>query len=490
MLQLLNPIWLFGIGGILVPLIIHLWNVKTGKTLKVGSITLMGESSRQNSRSLKLSDLLLLFLRCLMIILLSIMLAEPVWRNLKTAKENKAWVLVEKNAFSETYRHFKKEIDSLNTPGNELHLFEPGFKKADLDDLIKDTTATDTSAILPYWSLFRLMEQQIPPGSKAFIFTGDRLSRFKGARPTTTTAFTWKTYSPSDSASRWINQAYISSSGDIRAIVSESRPKGIVRKTVDINPGGSNTGIQSTINDGKAQLQLNDQKVIADTSTLTIAINAEGFPSDAEYLSAAINAIQKYTGRKIKLVKPSSQQDILFWLSSKALPSGLKPGSTVFQYGQGKVTSTTTWIAPKGHNPLQTEKISLHKRIGYPERAVASPIWEDGFGKPLLDLTRTNDISRYTFYSRLNPEWTDLVWSPEFVKLLIPLILPQRRSINEGALDKRSFGGQVYHPILGGRAESGKLKVEASDNLELYIWFLLIAVFLTERYMSFRNATI
>ena len=66
MLQLLNPIWLFAIGGIVIPLIIHLWNIKKGKTLKVGSISLLGESSRQSAKSLKLIDLLLLFLRCLL----------------------------------------------------------------------------------------------------------------------------------------------------------------------------------------------------------------------------------------------------------------------------------------------------------------------------------------------------------------------------------------------------------------------------------------
>jgi hypothetical protein len=407
------------------------------------------------------------------------------------AEENMAWVLIEKGTFAETYRNFKKEIDSLTDTGNELHFFEPGFKKTDLIDITRDTTTTDTSAKLSYWSLLRLLEQQIPPGTKAYIFTGDRLNRFKGARPATTTAITWKTYSPSDSASRWIDHAYLSSSGDVRTIISESTPKGLLRKTVDINPGTSNADIKRTIVDGKPQVQLNDHKVIADTSTLTIAINAEGFPSDAEYLTAAISAIQKYTARKIELVKPSREQDILFWLSSKDLPSGLKAGSTVFQYAKGKAVSTNSWLEiSDGTNPLQSEDIALHKRIAYPSKESGFSIWEDGYGKPILDLRNQNQISLYTFYTRLDPEWTDLVWSPEFVKLLIPIIVPKTQPIPQEKLDKRSIASIQMLPHSDLRLPTSDLRVNPVLNtldLKYYLWILLMATFLIERFLSFRN---
>ena len=124
MFQLLNPIWLFGISGIIIPLLIHLWNVKKGKTLKIGSVSLLGESSRQNARSLRLLDLLLLLLRCLLIIIVSILLAEPVWISSNSASRKGGWILIEKDNFTETYSNFQKEIDSLDQAGFDLHLFE------------------------------------------------------------------------------------------------------------------------------------------------------------------------------------------------------------------------------------------------------------------------------------------------------------------------------------------------------------------------------
>ncbi len=498
MLQLLNPIWLFGISGILIPLVIHLWNVKTGKTLKVGSITLMGESSRQNSRSLKLMDLLLLFLRCLLIILVSLILAEPVWKSQQAAKENKAWILFEKSAFPETYKKFKIEIDSLNNAEGEIHLFKPGFKRVGLEELLSDTTTSDSSEKLPYWSLLKLMEQQIPEGSKAFIYTSDQANRFKGVRPTISTIIQWKTFTPVDSTSKWIDHTYLASSGDIRTTVSESSPQGTLSMAINIRPGNEISGIRASISNGRPQVQLRDQTLIADTSTLTVAINDEGFSNDANYLRAAITAIQKYTSRKIKLVKPSSQQDILFWLSVKPLPSGIKPGSTVFKYANGKSVSNNSWLRmPNDLNTLHTEKTPLHKRIIYPENNSAFSVWEDGFGEPILDLKQINDVSLYTFYSRLNPEWTDLVWSPEFVKLLMPLILPMDPDEPEHVFDKRSIPLTQIKPHSDFRPQNSDLRPQTSrklipDKKELhhYIWFLLMGAFIIERYLSFRNSAI
>ncbi|WP_411272737.1 BatA domain-containing protein [Daejeonella sp.] len=497
MLQLLNPIWLFGISGILVPLIIHLWNIKTGKTLKVGSIRLMGESSRQNSRSLKLMDLLLLFLRCLVIILLSLYLAEPVWKSLQAPKGNKAWILIEKSAFAETYTRFKGEIDSLSAAGEELRLFEPGFKRVELEEMLADSTKADSSALLPYWSLLRLLEQQIPQGSKALIYTSDRANRFKGARPAISTAINWKAFTPADSISKWIDRSYLTISGEIKTIVSESSPSGTFNSAIDIAPGNEISGVRASILNGKAQVQLDGQTLLADTSTLTIAVNVEGFQNDAAYLGAAIASIQKYTSRKIKLVKPSSQQDILFWLSSKELPSGIKANTKVFKYAMGKVTSTNTWLKfTEGLTTLKTENIRVYKRISYPEKALGFSVWEDGFGKPLLDLKQSNNVSLYTFYSRLNPEWTDLVWSPEFVKLLMPLILPAKPDAPNGVFDKRSIHLSQILPHSDLRPPTSELRPQTSDNpvtnkkdLQHFIWILLMGIFIAERYLSFRTST-
>ncbi len=499
MLQLLNPIWLFGISGILIPLIIHLWNVKTGKTLKVGSVSLLGESSRQNSRSLKLMDLLLLFLRCMLIILLSMFLSEPVWRTPAMSETKPGWILAEKENFVETYNRFKPSIDSLMASGNELHLFEAGFKEAELEDLLQDTIPGDSSKKLSYWSLVKLLDQEIPQGSNAFIFTNNRLNRFTGERPSISTPISWKTYTPADSSSKWVRNAYLASSGHIRSVISESQPRGTLHRTVETDPAQSNSELILDIHNGKPGVRLSKGSFVsADTATLKIMIYNDRLPADAEYLGAAIDAIQKYTLRKIKLLKLSSGEipgdlDFLFWLSSKdpaaAQLAKMKPGSSVFLYANGKSTSVNSWIERSGgHSDLRGRQAGLYKRIPFAEAGTGFPVWEDGFGKSVLDMTVYNKVSVYRFYSRLDPEWTELVWSPDLVKLLMPMILPADNPVQHENPDRRSISELQILPLAAENFISPK-EVKRID-INYYFWLLMLLIFIAERWLSFKNNTI
>jgi UDP-N-acetylglucosamine:LPS N-acetylglucosamine transferase len=57
----------FALAALSIPVIIHLWNIRPGKTLKVGSISLITEASKSTKRSFKLLDILLLIIRCLLL---------------------------------------------------------------------------------------------------------------------------------------------------------------------------------------------------------------------------------------------------------------------------------------------------------------------------------------------------------------------------------------------------------------------------------------
>src|SRR5476651_1205398 len=103
---LVSPIWLFALAAIGIPVIIHLWNIRQGKTLKVGSIALFTQSSPKSSRSFKLMDVLLLLLRCLLLILLAILLAMPLWQQHLQNTKAKGWLLIPKEHLTQAYQHF------------------------------------------------------------------------------------------------------------------------------------------------------------------------------------------------------------------------------------------------------------------------------------------------------------------------------------------------------------------------------------------------
>src|ERR1700748_1200800 len=97
-MTLLNPIWLSALAALVIPVVIHLWNIRPGKTLKVGSIALMEASEQKSSRSIKLSDLLLLLVRCLLLALVAFILSAPFLQRYINSGSIKGWLLIPKES--------------------------------------------------------------------------------------------------------------------------------------------------------------------------------------------------------------------------------------------------------------------------------------------------------------------------------------------------------------------------------------------------------
>jgi hypothetical protein len=136
MFQLLYPLGLLAAIGVLVPILVHLWNIKSGKTLKIGSVALLGLPSNQRSRSLKITNWPLLLLRCLLIFLIAFLLAAPAYRTKQSTSAKPGWILVEKANLPKLWNSNKKQLDSLILKGYELHDFDVNFARIDLKDTL------------------------------------------------------------------------------------------------------------------------------------------------------------------------------------------------------------------------------------------------------------------------------------------------------------------------------------------------------------------
>ncbi|MBP9924506.1 MAG: BatA domain-containing protein, partial [Cyclobacteriaceae bacterium] len=69
MIQFAQPIFLWALTALAIPIGIHLLSRKEGKVVKMGSLRHLRETSTQQFKGIKLNELLLLALRCLLIIL-------------------------------------------------------------------------------------------------------------------------------------------------------------------------------------------------------------------------------------------------------------------------------------------------------------------------------------------------------------------------------------------------------------------------------------
>src|SRR5678815_1595123 len=76
-MSFLNPIMLAGLAAISVPIIIHLLNRRKFRKVVWAAMKFLQNAVEQNQRRMRIEDLILLALRCLLLALLAIALARP-----------------------------------------------------------------------------------------------------------------------------------------------------------------------------------------------------------------------------------------------------------------------------------------------------------------------------------------------------------------------------------------------------------------------------
>ena len=498
-MHLLTPIWLFAIAAISIPVVIHLWNIKPGKTLKVGSISLFNAAAQKSSRSFKLNDVPLFLLRCLLLVLLALLLAVPVLQRSATSAKIKGWLLIPKENIAETYHQFKPAIDSLSKAGYEFHYFNKRFAKADLKLVLTDSVkqTRPEEKIANYWSLITQLNEQLPAGVPVRLFTPNQIRYFAGSKPEVSFNLYWQTYSPADSVSSWIQSAWFTNSNAIKVTEGNSKPSGTWFTSHIIQSGEeANLPFIVSVNNGNPLISLknSDQKpMIIDTNAQRIAIYTDKFGADAAYLKAALQAISNFTQRKtsIKSYADAGQipagQSWIFWLSEKPVDVGsLKKGTHIFNYVSGKVNSTSSWIKTNGTYAVsgQQDMPALYKLI---KAEAANLLWVDGYGNPVL----SQDSSIYHFYSRFDPSWNDLVWSDQFPKLLLKLMMDTDADEPVAQHDRRAMDQQQLMPVINPSAKNTVVdKLTEQINLSHYFWLALVVVFLVERWLAHKNKLI
>ena len=473
MLQFLYPIGLLAAAGMIIPVIIHLWNIKNGKTLKIGSISLLGSPSNQRSRNFRVSDWPLLWLRCLLILLVALLLAAPLFKSKHPSTEKAGWVLLEKQSFHELWTKNKKEIDPLLKKGYELRDFSTGFPKLEL----KDTAAvfSTPATTLSYFSLIRQLNSELAPGAKVYLYSGNRLNRFEGTQPSTNLNLKWKVFPEKGVELTWVSRAFDLNKDQVRKVIAHSAAAGTYYQTENATRSEI-SGIQ------------------VDTNQLQVLIFAGGMSVDAGYLKAAIRAIAGFTQRNIALKEIQSlsqitkSADLVFWLSDKTLNraqlKNLPAGISFFNYAGKKVEKMKSVLQYEQGSTVQ--EAILYQRTKFDGQPQQS-LWVDGFGEPILSLDSSAAIKHYQFYSRFNQNWTNLVWTNGMVMALMPLILRHQEVEFGFPEDKREAGVISSIPQPEYKSKTVASLFYQQRPLSNFFWWLILIVFFAERLLTYRK---
>jgi len=437
----------------IVPVLIHLWNRKPGKIMKVGSIQLLKTATVRHARSLRIADWLLLLLRCLLILLLAVLLAKPVWQR-TIAREHRGWIILEDGA----YPHFQTEIDSLLASGCQLRRFDAAFTRIQIKHLpAGDTTTT------AYWQLLKTLEAQLPPDFPLYVYSGNQQRRFYGRRPALRLNLHWKVYTSADTLHNWQAYTYPLASGEEMVLTGRSSASGTYY-TQQATPA-------------------------AGGEPLRICVYTDHYKQDAAALIYALQTVQQYTGRKMTIAttKPAGEQyDWICWLSDAEAPAPAH--GKLLKYAAGKALPTNANVAT----------VNILKYI--PAATGDSVALYDSYHHPIV----TYNGNVYTLYTHINTAWCSLPDDGLFPLLLLKTLLPVPPA---GIHDMRAVDAQQLLAANGAAADTpapGHSDAKRNDrqraaapqrrnlpndttDLQTLCWMILFLLFAVERYLALKT---
>ncbi|MCF0058625.1 BatA domain-containing protein [Dyadobacter sp. CY356] len=122
-MNFLQPFMFWGALAIAIPIFIHFWHQKKGKELDWAAMQWLIDKSQQQSRGFRLDDLPLLIVRCLLILLLTVLLSQPVIKWFKQIEHAERIHLVQPSA--SLVNNYRFEIESAIKKGEKVFWINP-----------------------------------------------------------------------------------------------------------------------------------------------------------------------------------------------------------------------------------------------------------------------------------------------------------------------------------------------------------------------------
>lgn len=311
-MQFAQPIMLWALAGLSIPIAIHLLSRKEGKVIYLGSLRHLSETSTQQFRGIKLNEILLLVLRSLLIILFVLLISGLHFIN----SGDKRWLLVEKDIEKDPAA--LKLIDSLKAQGFEWHGLQKGFPT---EKVLKE------DRFINHWQTITSLQQQ--ELDQAIVLSHSRVEDFKGVRQALGKNIQWITF--------------------------QTFPNNFVVEAIEQSPervlvrSGHSESDYTSFETIVATTPLSDSIPVKKTPTISIALVSDSeFEHDKQMIKAVLDAIVKTLPIIIDVreTNPAAvsalSSDWVFWLSTKSV--SVRDSIKVISYGSKPSNQIVTRI--------------------------------------------------------------------------------------------------------------------------------------------------
>ncbi|MBN3583131.1 BatA domain-containing protein [Algoriphagus aestuarii] len=126
-MEILQPILLWGLLGLSIPLAIHLWNGKKGKNMAWAAMAWLSEQENQSSKSIRLDQILILCLRMALLVIFVLLLSQWVIKSWDISESKKVVHLVAPDR--QVFEEFRFELDQANEREEQVIWLEGGLSE-------------------------------------------------------------------------------------------------------------------------------------------------------------------------------------------------------------------------------------------------------------------------------------------------------------------------------------------------------------------------
>ncbi len=317
-MSFLHPLYLWALLGLTIPIAIHLWSKKDGKTIKIGSIKLLSEEDSKQSSSIAINELLLLFLRISLIILVVLIMAEPQIKrdNINTP----ITYIIEPSLINN--KDISSLIDSLKVESS-VRLLQNDFPE------LSDGTYDRTNYSVPnYWKLAR--DMQALHTDSIVVFTSGFASGLKGKRPTINKHIEWIVLDQEIPKEQAIDIALKKDS--IEILTASSNFQNLSFKKEKISLTASNIKINASKDSITFSQHGKKEQHLLKTETLlkVLLVYDTKLVNESTYIEAGLKTISTYLDRPIEILKTQVSTEIdmptythIVWLSEASFPKHL-----------------------------------------------------------------------------------------------------------------------------------------------------------------------
>ncbi|MFQ5526173.1 MAG: BatA domain-containing protein [Thermoanaerobaculia bacterium] len=491
--------WLWGMAAILVPIAIHLISRGRSPRLLLGSTRFLAASSSRSARRLRLTEPVLLALRCLALALLTLILAEPVrWRPVTGGAAGRLVIDPALIGRTEPSEALGRLVAERRAVGWEVVVFAPGFPL--LPENGAEIHAGPGASDL--WSLAREAVWRSAPDAELEFVVADRLVSIRGARPALPASVRWRVWASDPDAGdavRWIESIRPAVAGTPRVTLAVSEAGGTRFERVrpeDLTESPAGVSLAPIGFFGESA-SASAHPLPAEPAIRVAIVEGPGREPDAAYLKAALETLAAELPIETEVRFPSpdelevSSYGLVVWLSPEPVSdrarASVRAGGTVLADGGDLWEDCAGWVEVRS---LRFETWRCSASPGSDSAALRA-LWSvdrpGGGGRALLAVQPTPERAELLFASRFRADWTGLVASPLFLEWLGDLVLA---SVPESSrawvpADRSRIDPQVMAPATA-RAALPRQR-EADRRVMTLLWSLLVLTLLAERVVAYRS---